>query len=647
MLTDCYKKLYDGYVFLSGKSDGASGVTEKTIAELFGGNSIVEFKNIDEEAVSLVTDRLKENYVENEEGFIIVADKNVTVYADSDRAKLYAASAIKDMYNDGLERGIWWAYPMCSHRSIRIFLPPKSEINYFYQLVDQMVHLGYNEMLLEICGALEFKRHPEINKAWLDYCASVHEYPEKYSLVGRAYYRTKNSVHTCNAGGGVYSHEEMRELVKYCKDRFIEVVPEVPSLSHSEYILVAHPELRECDDEPFAATACPSNPELNKLVFDLYDEVIDVFEPCGLHIGHDEWWNMCVCDRCKDKDPNELYVNNVLESYNYLKDRGIKTYMWADKLFPVTDKLGESHGAAGKEVYSVPTKKEPQTVEIMGKKYPLYDRYWFEAPEWVKKEGFRQVIREMDCAHMLPPDIMYLNWYFVVDPTIRNTVFERQGKDMVLANAHPDSIINYKQRFEHGAQGFSVSSWGETSELNMQSYGTIYQMGYGSIIAWNHKRTELMHEKNVYDTFDILYKLRNREVLKGPHLEVTHAVVREWKDGRKYYFSMEKADKDFLTIGEYRVTYKNGGSEVFPVIFSINITHRDLSFERCESTVNWCYTTNPDYSIVASVCNVEKEADGVWYTTVMPISSEVEGCEYIPKAGFEDYVEIKSIKIMQ
>jgi hexosaminidase len=78
-----------------------------------------------------------------------------------------------------------------------------------------MVHLGYNEIMLEICGALEFKSHPEINKAWIEYCASVHEYPEKYRLVSRAYYRTKNSVHTCNAGGGVYTHDEMRELIKY------------------------------------------------------------------------------------------------------------------------------------------------------------------------------------------------------------------------------------------------------------------------------------------------------------------------------------------------------------------------------------------------------------------------------------------------
>jgi hypothetical protein len=35
----------------------------------------------------------------------------------------------------------------------------------------------------------------------------------------------------------------------------------------------------------------------------------------------------------------------------------------------------------------------------------------------------------------------------------------------------------------------------------------------------------------------------------------------------------------------------------------------------------------------------------MFYTTVMPLSGEVEKCEYIPKCGFEDYVEVKNIEI--
>ena len=231
MLTDSYKKVEEGYLTLSGKSIGVCGVAEEVIASLGGGETVVEFKPFDETAKQLIADKLDKEYVQNEEGFLISVDETVTVYADSDRAKLYAACSIQDKYADGhISRGLWWSYPTCAHRSLRVFLPPKSEMDYFHSLIDQLVHLGYNALLLEVCGTMEFKKHPEINKCWQDYAAAVHESPEKRSLIGRSYYRTKNSAHTSNAGGGVYSQDEMREIVRYCAERFIEIIPEVPSV---------------------------------------------------------------------------------------------------------------------------------------------------------------------------------------------------------------------------------------------------------------------------------------------------------------------------------------------------------------------------------------------------------------------------------
>ena len=647
MLTDSYKIVAEGHISLSGKSIGATGVAADKIASLTGGDAVVEFKATDDFARTLVADKLGKEYVANAEGFIIYVTDKVTVYADSEPAKLFAACAVMDNYKDGkISKGLWWSYPAVPHRSLRVFLPPKQDMDYFYKLLDMMVHMGYNGILLEICGGMEFKRHPEINKAWIEYCASVNEFPGKYNKVGKGYYMTKNSVHTCNAGGGVYSQEELKELVKYCADRFIEIVPEVPSLSHSEYICVAHPELRECEDEPYASAACPSNPELNKLVFDLYDEVIEVFGCKSLHIGHDEWWIMNICDKCKDKDPVDLYVNNVLESYNYLKSKGIKTYMWSDKLQPVCDKLGECHGASRKDVYGVPTQKEMKTINIMGVDYPLYDIYWFEAPEWVKEQGYHQVIADMTgCSEKLPSDIMYCNWYYACDPAIADNVYYREGKDMILGNAMPSVMSNYKERFKYGAQGISVSNWAETSEKSMQQWGAMYELGYGAILCWNHDRDELDHELNVLDTYKGLFELRNRDILAAPHLEVVHTVTKEWDDGRKYYGEMAMTDLDHLTMGNYEVTYKDGSKEQFPVMFSINISHNNIRYGRGTCNRNWEYKADRDISHPASMCDISREADGTWYKAVMPLKGEVVKCEYIPRDGFEDYVAVKSMEV--
>ncbi len=647
MLTDSYQKIDEGFLSLSGRSVGADGVAKETIAALTGGDAVVTFKAFDDAAKKLIEDRLEQPYTENEEGFLIAADgTGVTVYADSDRAKLYAACSIADKYTgQKMPKGLWWSYPACAHRSLRVFLPPKKDLDYFCELIDQLVHLGYNALLLEIGGAMEFKKHPEVNEGWLRYASSVLETPEKRDLIGKVYYRTKNSVHTNNAGGGVYSQEELRKLAGYCAERFIEIIPEVPSLTHSEYLLVSHPELRECDDEPFASTACPSNPGLNQLVFDLYDEVIDVFHPKAIHIGHDEWWVMCVCEKCRGKDAGKLYADNVLESYRYLKSKGIRTYMWSDKLCVITDKAGEVHGAGRKDVYHVPTRKEIKTVEVMGEEYPLWDTYWFEAPDWVREQGFHQVIEPVDCARLLPADITYVNWYHSVDPAIRETVYHQQGKDMILGNTEPSRLTNYKDRFRYGAQGFSVSCWAETSENNMQNWGATFELGYGSIIAWKHDRTERMYQKNLFEAMDGLYRLRNRAALEGPHIEVTHTVTKNWEDGRKYYGEMSSQNDDALTLGHYRVTYSDGRKEMFPVIFAVNISYQGVSLERCESETVWAYDIDPDYSHVASQCKMRKEPDGVWYTAVLPVHGEAAACEYVPKPGFEDFVAVKDIRM--
>lgn len=647
MLTDSYKVIDEGHISLSGESTGVSGVAKEKIASLTGGDSVVDFVPFDDVAIKLISDRLGKEYVKNDEGFLVSVTDKITVYADTDAAKLYAACLIKDNYINGkITRGLWWSYPCVSHRSLRVFLPPKTDMDYFYKLIDMMAHLGYNGLLLQIGASMEFKRHPELNEAWVRYSESINSKPEDYRSFVRGYYRPKDSIHTCNGGGEIFSQDEMRELAKYCRERFVEIIPEVPSLSHSEYICVAHPELRECDDEPYAATACPSNPELNKLVFDLYDEVIDVFDCKSLHIGHDEWWVMNICDKCKDKDPVDLFVDNVLESYNYLKSKGVKTYMWGDKLHTVTDKEGESHGAARKDVYAVPTQGDKKTVTVMGEEHPVYDIYWFKAPEWVKEQGKHHVIQSLEgCSERLPADIMYCNWYYRCDPGIADNVFYREGKDMIIGNALPVTLNNYKQRFKYGAQGISVSNWLATTEIGMQAWGALLELGYGSVICWNHDRDEFDHEKNLFDTFNGMYTLRNYDVLNGKHLEVKHTVVKPWTKGSKYHPSGHDADSELLTLGNYEVTYSDGRVEKFPVKFSINASYNSVKLERIAHRLNWDYDIDPDLYHTVCTCDISKDEEGVWYTTAFPLNGEVSKCEYVPKQGLEEYVKVKNIDV--
>ena len=60
--------------------------------------------------------------------------------------------------------------------------------------------------------------------------------------------------------------------------------------------LYINTEISERQNDPYPDTYCPSNPRSYEITFDILDEVIDVFHPKAINIGHDEFYSICVCD---------------------------------------------------------------------------------------------------------------------------------------------------------------------------------------------------------------------------------------------------------------------------------------------------------------------------------------------------------------
>lgn len=96
--------------------------------------------------------------------------------------------------------------------------------------------------------------------------------------------------------GGFYSHDQLRSLVRYAKDRGITVMPELEFPGHVLALLAAYPELGNHPETGYApATTFGVFPEVLNLtdatmtvVFDLYDELLSVFDSPYVHVGGDE-----------------------------------------------------------------------------------------------------------------------------------------------------------------------------------------------------------------------------------------------------------------------------------------------------------------------------------------------------------------------
>lgn len=105
--------------------------------------------------------------------------------------------------------------------------------------------------------------------------------------------------------GGYYTQAEIRELVAYAGERFVQVIPEIDLPGHTSAITAAYPELC-CSGEPgeveagpgiFPRILCGGEEKVYAFLEDLLDEVCPLFPAPYFHIGGDEApkseWEKC------------------------------------------------------------------------------------------------------------------------------------------------------------------------------------------------------------------------------------------------------------------------------------------------------------------------------------------------------------------
>ncbi len=157
------------------------------------------------------------------------------------------------------------------------------------------------------------------------------------------------SMHTGVRYGGYYTHDEIREIVSYCKERFIDVVPEIDLPGHTTAIISAYPHL-SCRKEQipvqtkqgiFDDVLCVSSEETLEFVYALLDEVMPLFPSERFHIGGDEVkfnrWKEC--QKCKEKLKSlgkdnyaALQADFTAKLIAYLKSKGKKVTVWNESL---------------------------------------------------------------------------------------------------------------------------------------------------------------------------------------------------------------------------------------------------------------------------------------------------------------------------
>jgi hypothetical protein len=161
------------------------------------------------------------------------------------------------------------------------------------------------------------------------------------------------------------SKSDADKIVAACKAKNISIVPHINLLGHQSWanhpgkLLEVYPEFDETPwikfpenyvwpnaDSLYCKSYCPLHPGVHKVLFDVIDELCEVFNANAFHAGMDEvfYIGMDKCPRCGGKNKAELFAGEVNRIHDHLAEKNRIMYMWADRFLD-----GNATGVGGWE----------------------------------------------------------------------------------------------------------------------------------------------------------------------------------------------------------------------------------------------------------------------------------------------------------
>ncbi len=136
---------------------------------------------------------------------------------------------------------------------------------------------------------------------------------------------------------GSASKDEARHLAATARDYLLEPIPLLETLGHAQW-LFANGQNRDLLQDstvsnPFAYD--PLNPRVYEVLFPVLEELITLFNPRYLHVGHDEVRSghpFPASEAGLALGFGQLFLQDTVKLHDFLAARGVKTMLWQDEL---------------------------------------------------------------------------------------------------------------------------------------------------------------------------------------------------------------------------------------------------------------------------------------------------------------------------
>ncbi|MBE6251594.1 MAG: beta-hexosaminidase [Bacteroidales bacterium] len=222
----------------------------------------------------------------------------------------------------------------------RYFLPKENLL----EIIDCMAMLKLNNLHLHLTDdngwRIEIKKYPLLTQigAWRADRGDI-PFPDRHNPVKGEPTPT----------GGFYTQDDIREIVAYAAERYINVVPEIDMPAHSNSALAAYPEYACPVVDKYIGVLpglggtnadiiyCAGNDRVFGFLNDIIDEVCELFPSEYIHLGGDEAWKTYwkKCHLCQDRITDEnLADEEALQGWfmsrmnDYLRSKGRTMMCW-------------------------------------------------------------------------------------------------------------------------------------------------------------------------------------------------------------------------------------------------------------------------------------------------------------------------------
>ncbi len=250
------------------------------------------------------------------------------------------------------------------------------------------------------------------------------------------------------------SKEDLRAIAACARQNYMEVVPLVQSLGHSEWAFMNGQNLDIAEDPAHPYAFCPSNPRYYDFIFKIYDEALEIFQPKVFHIGHDEVTmsgKFPSDEKCKQKSVTDLFLSDVNRLRDHLAAKGVKTMLWGDML-----------------LYKTET-PDAGTADTL-------------ADAKIRREA-------------LPKDVIIADWHYCLAddfPSVK--MFKDLGHEVIASTWYtPQNIADFSgSAKKYGADGLMQTLWAGY-HISEKTLGEQFQQFHAYILAaeyaWNTGRT--------------------------------------------------------------------------------------------------------------------------------------------------------------